>query len=238
MRTLSEGPRGCGYRQPGGLYLASDGVGTGCDLLPVPMDVCPCCGGGIKPARGWTWVTPDGLLPHHHSKRGGKAGTRGQHPSCPLNAPGLLGERCGLLWIGEVYYPTPEAWVAEGKALGFSRRIAAKPNDYVPGETWVLCGHRKAIQSGLVCTKPDEYKGTVARNFEEAEALAEPWPVPSAEWADRYVPGIFHIWQPERLEYVVKGTETEDELQVMAERGIEPVAVVHVPDSGAQETIA
>lgn len=246
MRVSSEGARGCGYRQPGGLYLCSDGVGLGCELLPVPMEVCPCCGGGIKPARGWTWVSPDGLLPHHTEPvaiEGKQVGTSTHaggkpHRGCPLNKPGLLGERAGLIWIGEVYYPTPESWVAEGKAMGFSRRISAVPQGYVAGETWVLVGHRKAIQEGLVCTKPDEYKGTKARNFEEAEAIAEPWPVPSAEWADAYVPAIFHLWLPERLEYVVKGDETEDELQALAERGIEPVQVIEVHEPGDQAALA
>ena len=231
MRTLSEAPRGCGYRQPGGLYLCSDSVGKGCTLLPVPMEVCPCCGTGIKPARGWTWVTPDGLLPHHDTDST-------EHRGCPLNTPGLLGERAGLLWIGESFYATPEAWLAEGKAMGFSRRVPAVPQGYVPGETWVLVGHRKAIQEGLVCTSPDEHKGTVARNFEEAEAIAEPWPQAEAVWADHYVPAVFHLWRPERLEYVVHGTEDEDELAALEARGIEPVVVVPVPGTGEQVPLA
>jgi hypothetical protein len=157
-------------------------------------------------------------------------GTTKPHRGCPLNKPGLLGERAGLIWIGEVYYPTPGDWLAEGKTMGFSRRIAAVPRDYVPGETWVLCGHRKAYTNGLVCTAPDEYKGTTARNFEEAEAIADPWPVDQAVWADHWVPAIFHLWLPDRVEYVVRGDETDDQLQALADRSIEPVRVVPVAD--------
>lgn len=65
--TIStEQARGCGYRKPAkdgvGIYLVGDGLGAPCGLLPVPLGVCPCCGGGIKQTRGWTWITPQSLF--------------------------------------------------------------------------------------------------------------------------------------------------------------------------------
>lgn len=229
-RTCNEGARGCGYRQPGGLYLMSDGLGQGCDLLPVAAETCPCCGGGIKPARGWTWVDPDKLLPHHgepvHMLSEDDdvmcTGTRSKtHRGCPLNKPGLMGDRAGLLWIGEQHYATPKLWLAEGKAMGFSRRIPAVPQGFVANETWVLAGHRKAIPSGkIVANGPDDLCGTVYDNLDAAQAAG------ATSWADHYTPGIFHLWVPTRIEYVVRGDETEDYLQGLADRGIEAVRVV------------
>jgi len=222
MRTVSEGARGCGYRKGGGLYLMSDGIGVGCSALPIEMTVCPCCGNGIKPARGWTWIEPDSLLegylgPHQsdsHTKR------------CPLGAPGRLGERAGLLWIGEQHYATPEAWVAEGKRMGFSRRIHNIPRGFKAGETWVLAGHRKAIERGY------EYDGEHYASLNEL-ALQHP-DASTDEIKVGYAPGIFHVWRPSRVEYVVKGDETDEELAALESRGIEPVKVIRADE---QETL-
>ena len=207
MRTSYEGSRGCGTRKGGGLYLMSDGVGIECGLLPVELHVCPTCGTGIKPARGWTWIEPDGLLPHHDEYTGEIDRERLEniaqpppHEGCPLNVPGLLGERAGLLWIGEQFYKTPAAWLAEGREMGFSRRVKAVPKGFVLGETWVLAAHRKAIPASW------EWE---SGGSEELKAQ----------------PGIFHIWMPERIEYVVKGTETPEEIAALEARGIEPVIV-------------
>jgi len=51
-----ESKRGCGWRKPGGLYLMADGPAELCGKLPIPLEICPSCGGGIKLSRGWTWV--------------------------------------------------------------------------------------------------------------------------------------------------------------------------------------
>ncbi len=197
MRTSYEQARGCGRRKPGGLYLVSDGVGQDCDLLPVELHVCPTCSAGIKPSRGWTWVNPDELLPHHAAYPSDfLEEVSNVHPGCPLNEPGLLGERAGLLWIGEAFYKTPHDWIAEGQRMGFSRRISAVPRGFELGETWVLAAHRKAI-----VRFPD--------------GLSEP----------EFTPAIFHVWKPARVEYVVKGDETEEQIAAIEARGIEPVIV-------------
>lgn len=227
MRVSHEAKRGCGYRQGGGLYLTSDGTGMACTLMPVVMEVCPTCGQGIKPARGWTWVEPDTLLPHHGTD---DPRSTKPHRGCPLNKPGQLGERAGLLWIGESFYPTPASWLQEGDVMGFSRRISAVPRGFEIGQ-WVLVGHRKGLLDGVECIAPEEYEGTRAANMDEASKLAEPWPVDEAQWTDRWVPAIFYIWRPERIEYVVRGDETDEELAALEERGIEPVQVVPVGDT-------
>jgi hypothetical protein len=54
IETRYDRKRGCGWRKPGGLYLCADGVGGVCGKLPIPLDICPTCHGGIKFCRSWT----------------------------------------------------------------------------------------------------------------------------------------------------------------------------------------
>ena len=63
ITTITDEPeRGCGLRRPGGIYLCSDGMGLPCGKLPLPLDICPTCSGGIHFARGWTWISPQPLF--------------------------------------------------------------------------------------------------------------------------------------------------------------------------------
>jgi hypothetical protein len=63
IQTRTEGARGCGYRKPGGLYLVSGELSEPCPLLPFETSVCPTCGEGIRPARGFTWVDGAKFIP-------------------------------------------------------------------------------------------------------------------------------------------------------------------------------
>lgn len=145
----TEHARGCGYRKPAkdgvGIYLVGDGLGEPCGLLPYPLEVCPCCGGGIKATRGWTWVTPqllfgkgdvlskiagverDCALSRKLRVVGPNAAPTGDVgcPRCPVGSPppGLH----GLLWIGEAFYATPDDFSREAQAQGVSRKIKAVP---------------------------------------------------------------------------------------------------------------
>lgn len=208
MRTLHEGARGCGFRKPGGLYMVTDREGEPCPALPVEMVVCPHCGAGIRPSRAWTWITPDVILnPHDHG-----------HPGCPLNAPGLMGDRAGLLWIGGSFYPTPDDWMREAQTMGVSRRIATVPRGFVIGETWVAVAHRKVIRDGWVNTDTDVTYRDMAAIVEagvDFDLLEEVWR-----------PAVFHVFKPQRIEYVVRGDESDEELAGYERRGIEPVRVI------------
>lgn len=140
VHTRIEPARGCGYRKPGGLYLVSGRMSAPCGKLPIPLTVCPCCNAGIKPTRGFQWVSAAlvegtrclGIL----SRNGACSGC------VPFDGSVT---RFGLLWIGEAYYKTPFDFTHEANLQGISRRIAAVPKDLVVGETWVLLAHRSAI---------------------------------------------------------------------------------------------
>lgn len=188
--------RRCGVRKPGGLYLVSDGPAVYCGKLPVLLDVCPCCHSGIKPSRGWTWVDATLLLkaaPCHAPKCVG----------CPMEAG--LG-MAGLLWVGSCYYPSPQSWTVEAIAQGVSRRIAAVPNDFKLGTTWVLVAHRQAIVS---FTAPAPVKKSRGKG---------------QLWDAEGKPGIFHAFKPQRIEYVVRGGDSPEMLAKLRERGITPVS--------------
>lgn len=199
IQTRIEGKRGCGWRKPGGLYLVAPSEGHPCCKLPHKLEVCPCCGQGIKPARGWTWVDVGQLF-------GGTICTQEEvtpmltvRRDCPLAHPEKMG-RAGLIWVGDAYYPTPEDFQAEASRMGVSRRITAVPREFRLGETWVLLAHRKCF--------PELTK-------EKGELLE----------TTKYLPGIFSVFKPVAIEYVVKGDETEVELERLVERGITPVDV-------------
>ncbi len=106
-----------------------------------------------------------------------------------------LPERVGLIWIGESFYGTTDEFIAEAKRMGISRRLSAIPRGFTVGETAVWLAHRKAIET----TGQD---GTVT-----------------------YAPGVFYIFKPEAIEYVVTGQETEDQLDRLETQGFTIVAV-------------
>lgn len=141
IQTRYDRIRGCGWRQPGGMYLVSDGLMASCGRLYLPLTVCHICGYGIKPARGWTWVKiPTFVLeadPTFCDKRYCE-----QCPLCPVREE----EAAGLLWCGKAFYKTPEDWIREANEQGVSRRIGVLPHGFEAGKAWVLIAHREAIQ--------------------------------------------------------------------------------------------
>lgn len=192
IKTVIDSKRGCGWRKPGGLYLRADGPGGFCGKLPLLLEVCSCCHGGIKASRGWTWIDPRPLF-----KR--KQCSNAKDPlveklNCTLCPLHKVPAKAGLLWVGGEYYKTPADWLEEAYRLGVSRRISAVPRNFKLGEDWVMMAHREAIAPKL--------KGEPKR------------------------PGIFHVFRPTAIEYVVKGDEAPAELERMVERGITPVRVV------------
>lgn len=202
ITTVIDQERGCGYRKEGGMYLMAGKYFRECGKLPIPLTVCPCCGAGIKPARGWTWVSHDLVKD-----------TPCSMPDCKVDCtpwnldPETVGDKFGLVWIGEQHYKTPDAFMAEVESQGISRRINSIPKDFVLGKTWVLCAHRKTINIGV---------GIFMDSMEPLSEFADD---------DGFVPGIFTAFKPERIEYLVTGNETEEELDALEKRGLTLVKV-------------
>lgn len=163
VHVVVEGGRGCGYRKPGkdgvGIYLCGEALAAPCGRLPLPLEVCPCCSSGIKPSRGWTWITPSVLLgqPQPLDVLAGvqrrcrneqdTVSLRSGKPPCTLcPAGGAIPEgRHGLLWVGEKFYGSPIAFTQEAAMLGVSRKLSALPRGFEVGKTWVYLAHRHAV---------------------------------------------------------------------------------------------
>lgn len=62
-------------------------------------------------------------------------------------------------------------------------------------------------------------------------------PAPIMEQGAKATPGIFRLFKPTMIQYVVKGTETGDELDEMQKRGITPVRVERATTPSEVETI-
>lgn len=197
IKIVIDHKRGCGFRKIGGLYLIGDGPSISCGRLPIALTVCPCCGHGFKPSRGWTWVDADKLIE--------AAPNQCKSTSC-LYCPigGMIKDgigKAGLLWIGEEYYSTPTDFDREASQFGISRRISAVPNDFVVGETWVLLAHRKGIMQPIEFGKEPEY-----------------------------IPAIFRIFKPSRIEVICDGSESDDLIESYLRRGLTPVIIRHAED--------
>ena len=199
--------RRCGWRVPGAKYVVAAQLSPPCGKFPILLEQCPRCGMGLhRFHRGWQWCEPAGLvaLAPCHDRRGILFAADGSQrhvahrfncSHCPLARPETLG-RCGLLWVGQQHYPTPADFLAEAVRFGVSRKIPEFPVGFVAGETKIFLAHLKAIDLGT-----GKASGT------------------------RFGPGLFALLVADRLEYVTCGTETEEELQRLVERGVTPVRI-------------
>lgn len=202
-----EARRGCGYRKVGGLYLVGPGGGCECDRLPFPVKTCPCCGQGIKQARGWTWIDLPLLTGGNH------AACRDTF-ACPLCMAVEQIGRAGLVWIGARFYPTPGDFAAEVAEMGISRRIAAVPRGFKLGETWVLLAHPR----GMTC--PQCLGGGLAKGDQGH------LPCEHCENSGK-LPAIFRVFQPTAIEKILTESQAKDAAAVeeLRKQGITPVIV-------------
>lgn len=224
---VNESKRGCGFRKAGGLYLVGGGETVPCGKLPIPLTVCPTCGQGIKPARGWTWVNGKKLAelvadiecnqPH--------CGT------CSINNPP---EKVGLIWVGEKFYKTTDKFLNEVAEKGISRRITHIPHDFKLDETWVWLAHRKAIECNVCCGTGHWHSYTTTT--EGSEKLENYTICENCEGIG-YFAGVFYAYKPERIEYAVKGDETEKELEGMEKRGISLIKLVRTTDDNGNNML-
>ncbi len=241
--VLVEDVRGCGFRKAGGLYIISGQLSAACCLLPVACTTCPCCGTGLpaRQSRGWTWIDPQPFL----STKDRLCQVADDWPQpCALSemADGEHGQ-VGLLWIGEKFYPTPEDFNREGAAQGVSRRLPGGrdgltlPKGFKVGETWVLCGHAKAIRDASVDDAIRRKRAELieVRMGAEGDLAAIEREIVELE-DEMHKAGIFTAFRPHEIQRVITpeeaaagGVRTKGgafvTLEQMRERGIQPVCV-------------
>ena len=107
----------------------------------------------------------------------------------------MIGDKVGLLWVGEAFYPTTEEYCQEAREQGISRRLAHLPQKFRLGLTYVFLAHRQA--------------------------------------AGKDKAAIFGVFKPSRVEYVVKGDETEEQIAAIEKRGWTCVKVVNEAEEEA-----
>ena len=205
--VVVEGKRGCGYRKPAkdgvGIYLVGPAAGAPCGRLPFALGACPVCGGGVHAARGWTWIEPRKLFGVPVTNCGVEARPVApeqwlQHQTlclaCPMGFDMPEG-RHGLIWIGEMHYKTPQAYLEEAQKMGLSRKLKAVPKGFKLGETVVYLAHRfavpnpklKGFSAGALAVVPGD----------ATELLKEP----------PMLPGVFSTFMPTGIDLVVADAE-------------------------------
>ena len=178
-----EKKRGCGYRSPGaggvGFYFMGEGTFEACERLPFPLHACLCCGAGIKPARGFTWIEPASLFAVDQEPRCTEVYNEGPpdqehiHETCWMCNPTLAGARAGLIWIGEKHYKTAAAFSLEASKMGISRKLPSIPNGFEFGKTLIYIAHKNGAPKLL----------------EEG----------GIEWS----PGVFMVYRPSHIDLVI-----------------------------------
>lgn len=121
--------------------------------------------------------------------------------ACPILAYQEL-DQIGLMWVGKKFYPTPESFLHEAKKQGISKRIAIElfPDKFKIGESWLALAHPEAVT--MIDDAGEEFPG----------------------------PGLFMIFQPKAIEYVVKPGDSEERLKELEERGFILVNVITPED--------
>jgi len=224
--TSYESRRGCGYRKPAaggvGIYLVGPSTGSPCGRMPFKLERCPTCNTGIKPSRGWNWVTPSKLFGPADEHPLSYALTTCAHRdsvichSCPLGGAIPEGKH-GLIWIGEQHYPKPEDFLFEARRMGLSRKVGALPKGFVLGETIVYLAHRKAFRESPVRMKDNTW------NYN----------------AERFLPGIFATFKPTGVDLVIADENAVPEkAEKLAEKIGDGARIVRViPKEGEQQSL-
>jgi len=198
--------RGSGFRKVGGLYLVCDGIGFGCDRIPLAIVPCSTCGSEPRFSRGMAQINPAELWGDHQliSKIGvdvkvtlcKEKGAKG----CSVCRPG---EKAYLMWVGSEY--TAESFRLEAAAMGISKRIHALPKSFVMGEDLVFLAKKNLMP-------PDEQQWLGDEVYYEKRGGS---------------PAVFMAFRPTRLEKIMPDTATERELDKLKADGITPVLVPH-----------
>jgi len=194
-----EAKRGCGYRKVGATYLIGGVLSEPCDRLPMPLEVCPHCGQGIKVSRGFTKIHPQVVFGKHKD-------CKDVHQPCMLCQPTKA--IAFIMLAGEKYY-TPASFTKEAQKLGVSKRIAFVPKELKLKKTVIYLAHHKA------CVKKAE-KGAKGKN-NQGKLLEYQTGIFSA-----FIPTKVEklVWANQ-----LKGKKGKALKRTLRKRGITPVAI-------------
>lgn len=229
-----EPERGCGYRRLGKIYVIGTGISVPCHRLPLPLEVCPVCGQGIKFSRSWIEINPKRLFGNcydttecpHCGKTlelttldSGRMGyicedchAEYQYTPCLCKLKEDEHGKCpvceppehGYILWVGGKYYTPSSFIMEARKMGVSKAVPYVPKNLEVGKTIVYLAHKQAVK----------------KIVEDKESVTG--------YKEEYAPGIFFAFVPIRLEVLVKKSEATPELiENYEKRGID---VVVVPD--------
>jgi len=98
----------------------------------------------------------------------------------------VIQNRAGLIWVGDKFY-SPREFLLEASVLGVSRRVTCLPRGFKIGETFVFLAHTKACHVWV--------SDAVTSDGQIGEVVEEP--------------GIFCVFKPTRVEFIVKQSEMD-----------------------------
>lgn len=226
--------RGCGWRKGGGTYLMGGSAFSACGKLPLPLDgICECCGSPVIPQRemkggGIDYLLPRTLRKFDAARLFGAVTCKDESAAC--NGCLINHTATGyLIGVGTKNY-SPTSFLEEAGRLGLSKRIAQIPREFKVGESVVFLAHREVVPRVKVVEEAHEVE-TVLHSGEGGEGGVGSALIPE-KTETVMVPGVFCIFIPDRIEYVVRGDESDDEIERLLERGITPVMVKRVDAQG------
>ncbi len=212
-----EAKRVYGYRQVHGLYLVGGILSAPCDRLPLPLEVCPVCGSGIKVSRVFTKINAAKIWgPHDKHTVSYKALDKSIVVTTDDNCRDTIrpcfvcdpkDEVGFIMLIWEKNYSTPADFIKEGVALGVSKRIPFIPKELELGKTVVFFAHHKAcVDNGLKLGTDGQVIAFI------------------------YKTGIFAAFIPQKVEGLyweseLKGKKGKKLLEKLEKRGITPVSI-------------
>lgn len=202
VQVLYERRRGCGWRKGGGTYAFGGGFNMdSCCLLPAEVHVCPTCNQGIKPSLGWSWIKPEAVL---------------ETPTgCEIDAS-----------VQKMYKSWP-ACPARHLAAGRDPKSGA-PLERRCGLLWIGTEHYASPSDFIIEARRmgiSRRLPTAPRGFK----AGEDWVLLGHRKAigrhPDYRPGIFLVWQPKELQYVLPKDATAEQVRDLRKRGLVPVIV-------------
>jgi len=218
IHTVFDSERGCGWRKGGGLYLVGGEFWDACGKLPLRLEVCPCCGSGVRLTRGLSRINPSRLFAD------AECSTPKKCRRCNL-ATEALPDLAYLMGVGAKFYPSRADFMREAIEQGISKRIAQIPRDFKIGETQVFLAHPKVFMD-LVDEEAEDTPLEVDEDDEQQPLVLDGESKTTGRQKAVYRPGVFCVFTPQRIEYVVKGDETDDFLKRLEGRGVTLVKVI------------